>query len=345
MATARSNLIDLDVAQYYHVINRCIRRSFIMGDDPVTGKNYDHRKVWLVNRIKELASIFAIDICAYSILSNHYHVVMHVDRDRCHSWSDDEVLERWGRLYNKSLAQRSSDGVDLSEVELHAIDTQLPTWRERLCDISWFMRTLNEPLARLANKEDQCTGKFWEGRFKSQALLDEGALLTCMAYVDLNPVRANIAKTPETSDFTSIQERIQHYQDEKSSKDSELIADNQLMPFLHEINDKSIHNCPLTETSMIPFTEIEYIELVDWTGRAVRGDKKGEIPYDLQSILHRLDINDKEWMTSATQFESRFRTIIGQVDKMKTVCQHWGKSWLQGMTASQAHYITKASSI
>ena len=341
MATVRCNLIDLDSTAYYHVVNRCIRRAFIMGDDPVTGKNYDHRKEWLIDRIKELASIFAINICAYTILSNHYHIVIHVDRDQADSWSEYEILERWGRLYKNSLAKKASNDGDLSEAEQHAIDIQLSTWRNRLCDISWFMRTLNEPIARQANQEDQCTGKFWEGRFKSQALLDEGALLTCMAYVDLNPIRANIAKTPETSDFTSIQERILHYQEAKTSKNPDQIPNNQLMPFLPEIGKNQVREFCQEDIPLIPFTEIDYIELVDWTGRAVRTDKKGEIPDELKSILHQLEINDTEWITGVTRFEGRFRNIVGHVDKMKAVCVRLGKHWLQGMTASQTHYRTK----
>jgi hypothetical protein len=87
------------------------------------------------------------------------------------------------------------------------------------------MRVLNENIAREANQEDNCTGRFWAvlriltptalvasmhigNRFKSQAILDESALAACMAYIDLNPIRVGLAKTPEASTHTSIQKRI-----------------------------------------------------------------------------------------------------------------------------------------
>ena len=179
------------------------------GDDPVSGRNFDHRKQWLVVRIKELAAVFAIDVCAYAVMSNHYHLVLHVNLEKAENWSDEEVVKHWttlfpsnGKLIETLYLNKKSKA---AEKQLHK---KIDEWRARLTDISWFMRCLNESLARRANREDECTGRFWEGRFKSQALLDEKALVTCMAYVDLNPVRAGITDALDSSDFTSIQERL-----------------------------------------------------------------------------------------------------------------------------------------
>ena len=153
--------------------------------------------------------MFSVDLCAYAVMSNHYHVVIRIDADAVKQWTDQEVANRWMQIFNGPLLMHQYLGnADLTEPELAHVADLFATWRNRLCDLSWFMRCLNEPIARLANAEDHCTGRFWEGRFKSQALLDARAVLACMAYVDLNPIRAAMATTPEQSDYTSIQERI-----------------------------------------------------------------------------------------------------------------------------------------
>jgi len=170
-----------------------VRRAFLCGVDSHTGFNFEHRRQWIVDRIKLLSSVFAIDLCAYAVMSNHYHLVIKIDVDEARQWSDEEVARRWMQIFSGSvLMHQFLANASLTKAELAYIADLLSTWRGRLCDLSWFMRCLNEPIARMANSEDQCTGRFWEGRFKSQALLDVRAVLACMTYVDLNPIRAAI---------------------------------------------------------------------------------------------------------------------------------------------------------
>ncbi len=211
MPRPRNTLLCLDATPYYHCVSRCVRRAFLCGEDIHSGRSFEHRRGWIEQRLLELADIFAIDIAAYAVMSNHYHVVLHVDTERSQAWTECEVAERWHRLFNGTvLSQRYSRGEVLPQAESKALTEVIATWRQRLVSISWFMRCLNEPIARQANQEDDVSGRFWEGRFKSQALLDEKALAACMAYVDLNPIRAKMAQSPETSAHTSIKRRIEH---------------------------------------------------------------------------------------------------------------------------------------
>jgi REP element-mobilizing transposase RayT len=220
-------------------MSRCVRRAFLCGKDDFSGKSYEHRRQWVVDRLKELAEVFAIEICAYAVMSNHYHVVLHVNRKQAESWETREALQRWTILFSGHLlVQRFLANDSMSKAEVQRVEQFAEEYRSRLLDISWFMRCLNEHLAREANKEDGCKGRFWEGRYKSQALLDEQALLTCMAYVDLNPVRAKMAKTLETSDYTSVQERAEQTTKNTARKQPAYLkplrsqGQNQIRPFL-----------------------------------------------------------------------------------------------------------------
>ena len=194
-----------------------------------------------------------------------------------------------------------------SEAEYWQLDRIVATWRERLTSISWFMRCLNEHIARRANREDECTGRFWEGRFKSRALLDEAALLSCMAYVDLNPVRAGISETPEESEFTSIQARIRGAAPENN--DSTECPFPRLMPFRAEV-ERDEGSAPL------PLDTRDYIELVDWTGRIARTDKKGFIPRDAPSALSSLNLNQAQWRTLALEIQQESITMFNGLAKL-----------------------------
>ena len=212
MTRPRSSLISLSDTPWYHVVSRCVRRAFLCGHDAHSGRCFDHRREWIVEWIMRLAAIFSLDVAAYAVMSNHYHIVLRVDVERAKNWSVEEVLQRWTQLFTGPvLVQRylSADRERMKPSEIARVEQFAEEYRERFMNISWFMRILNQNIARQANSEDQVTGHFWEGRFKSQALLDETALLSAMAYVDLNPIRAGIAQTPEESDFTSIKSRIE----------------------------------------------------------------------------------------------------------------------------------------
>ncbi len=311
MPTPREQQIDLSLTQYYHCISRCVRRAYLCGDDQTSGKNFDHRKTWLVDKMKYLTEYFAIEICAYAVLSNHYHLVLRVDEECAQQWGGKEVIERWVALFPMSkAASLLEQGLENVDVENNK---QVDLWRKQLSDISWFMRVLNEGIARRANKEDNCRGRFWESRFKSQALLDEAAVLSCMVYVDLNPIRAKLADRPEESDFTSIKERIIAYQKRKQPK--------QLAPLQSQKK----------QAGRLPIEIQTYIELVDASGRALRSDKRGSIPESLQPILQRIGIQPSSWLETVNHLEHQFETFIGKPISLKIAGQHRGRQRVRGL--------------
>jgi REP element-mobilizing transposase RayT len=284
--------------------------------DTLTGKSYEHRRQWIADRMKQLADIFAIDICSYAVLSNHYHVILHVDTQLAAEWSDQEVIERWGQLFSLPvIVQRYLAKEPITQAESDTVSELLTKWRNRLYDISWFMRCINEPIARQANKEDDCTGRYWEGRYKSQALLDEKALAACMAYVDLNPIRAGLAETPEQSEYTSIQERTHQFKQNPGS-DKESNTPSALLPFAGD----SRQDIP----KGLPFRLTDYLELVEWTGRAIVENKRGYIPDYKPPVLERLQIEPKHWLYMAQHFESRFKGLVGASHTLKAVCRKLG---------------------
>jgi len=214
-------------------------------------------------------------------------------------------------------------GQPLTDELLAQYEEDIATWRKQLYEISWFMRVLNEGIARQANKEENCRGRFWEGRFRSQALLDEAAILTCMAYVDLNPVRACIASTPETSDFTSIQERIRAAHQGAQPKD--------LVP-LKTKNQKKHY---------IPIALDAYIDLIHTSGKVIRNDKKGSIPEDYEHKLANLGIEYKAWISAVQHFETQFEAFVGRPKRIQKIKEK--NQRIRGMGAAKRLFLTEAA--
>jgi REP element-mobilizing transposase RayT len=192
-----------------HVCQKCVRSSYLAGKDVVSGKDYGYRREWIRRRMELLSSVFAIDTLTYAIMSNHMHLVLRTRPDVVEAWSDQEVAYRWLRLFpGKRLEEHLGEPSDVAVEMLVNTPGKIKQLRLRLADVSWFMKALSEPIARLANREDECTGRFWEGRFKAQKIVDEAGLLACAMYVDLNPIRAAMAQSPEASQYTSAYDRI-----------------------------------------------------------------------------------------------------------------------------------------
>lgn len=192
-----------------HCTQRCVRRAYLSGVDAVSGNDYTYRKEWIRQRIEKLASVFGLDILTYAIMSNHLHLVLRSRPDVVNAWSDRQAALRWLQIFPGKRIDEQLGDPTTHDVDMLVNDSErMALVRLRLSDVSWFMRALSEPIARLANRQDKCTGSFWEGRFKAQRLLDESALLACCMYVDLNPVRAAMAESPADSKFTSAYDRM-----------------------------------------------------------------------------------------------------------------------------------------
>ncbi|NRA62753.1 MAG: transposase [Psychrobium sp.] len=298
------------------------------GEDKYSGQNYEHRRQWIVDRLMLLSDIFAIDIAAYAVLSNHYHTVLYVDKGRAEAWSMDDVIARWYRLYHGNLLVDSYlKGDKLSSAHFSAVVDVVNVWRKRLYGISWFMKCLNEHIAREANKEDKCTRKFWEGRFKSQALLDETALLSCIAYVDLNPIRAGMSSSLELSDYTSIQWRIKqlkshqrHIKSIKCNEHSVPLQPKVLVPF------SNVHN-----TNDIPFSLHDYLELVDWSGRHIDPKKTGYIESSEPKLLETLGIEAEIWLEAVKNFRRHYGNFAGGENQLRQCAHCHGQHWYKGV--------------
>ena len=213
MATPRSQLVDTEVPLHYHLVSRCVRRSYLCGHDRTTGKDYNHRKAWFKERLFHLAKYFPVAVDAFSILDNHFHLVVYYDPKECQRWSDEELVFRWTEVFPSPTKTKDAEVIEALKIqrraELLTQPERLQQIRKTLGSLSSFMKHLKQPIAWRANREDDCYGHFFEGRFYSGALLSEEAVLAAMAYVDLNQVRAKIARNIQQCRDSSIFERLQ----------------------------------------------------------------------------------------------------------------------------------------
>ena len=299
MTVARAHLVDPSVTRWYHCVTRCVRRAFLLGEEGCD------RKGWIERRLEELAEIFAVAVAGFAILDNHLHLLVRLDPDVAKGWSDEEVVRRWGRLFPPRDKTRQAVAVSDEWVQERLKDVAwVATARQRLQSLSWFMKCLKEPLSRLANRQEQTRGAFFEGRFKSVAILDDESLLATCAYIDLNPVAAGIAKSPEASPHTSIKQRVEHVQEQGRTEDLKAaeagsVAGSTAAAGLEE----GLWLCPVEDRRRLDsaregmiegFSLGNYLLLVEYTGRLFR-DGKAAISAELAGIFERLGSDAESW--------------------------------------------------
>ncbi len=319
MTTARSQLVDADAPGYYHCISRCVRRAWLCGLDQFTGQSFEHRRGWVEERLLELADIFAVSLYAYAVMSNHVHIVLRVDPAAASELSDEEVAARWVRLFPvQDRGVNDFDACQRKEQALLGNAERIQQCRQRLGSLSWFMRCLNEPIARRANREDACTGRFWEGRYRCQALLDEAALLACMSYVDLNPIRAGMADGVEASEHTSAARRTAEIRGDANT------ASDKLQPVR-----SGVRGVPLSISAGA------YLELIDWTAHLVRPGKCHLGTPAAPSVLSRLGLRERQWQFQVLGIESRYFRAIGGAEALMAKAEAMGQCWLKGLGTAQ----------
>lgn len=343
MTTARRETVVAGQERLYHCTARCVRRAFLCGFDRYSGRSFEHRKGLLLRRIKFLVAVFSIDVAAYAILCNHLHLLL---RNRIYHLGDEDVARRWRLLYPR---RRNPDGspCEPSQCEIAALVSDpayIQELRTRLGSISWFMKSISEYIARFANQEDECKGRFWEGRFSCQRIDTEAAALACAVYIELNQIRAGVADTPEESLFTSIWERIDALSARKELGRVEASASAETVNRLRERGKLDDWLAPIERTDtrhgFLSLSLEEYVTVVDWTGRELKSGKRGRIPNELAPIMERLKINPERWVDSSAHYRSWFCRVVGDAAALASAARTAGKAWLKGVSAARALFHT-----
>ena len=344
-ACPRSEIVHDGEVEVYHAYTRCVRGSFLCGVDRLTGIDYSHRRRWIHEFEKRLASLYGLEIGFHAEMSNHLHLILRSRPDVVESWSEEEVVRRALTIYR---LVKSKDGATIRDVNQNEISIELADprrvacLRKRLSSVSCFMQSLCEHIARRANREDACHGAFFEERFKAKLLADDSSVLVCGIYIDLNQIRAGEAITPEQSSHTSAFDRIQGQKERTegtaSSSNGHAPADGWMCELtLQEGPDVDLRELSRTvsplrasEKGLLSVRLDEYLNLLDWTGRTLRTGSQGAIPAHLAPILQRLGIRETCWTDLVTNFDQLFSHVVGRVGHVAARAAQAGRRWYQG---------------
>ena len=342
VAYARRKLLGRDRKAVYHCWVRCVRRAFLCGLDPLTGRDFSHRRDWILTREEQLAALFAIEVEFHAELSNHLHLMLRSRPDVAKRWSPHEVARRY--LTIMRIAKCMSDDLPLpNEKRIEQAvrnKKRIQQMRRRLSNISWFMGILCENIARRANQEDECTGRFFETRFKCRECADPHGMLICALYVDLNPIKAGEAASPRTARYTSAYQRILAQEQRPNSPNR---ADGWLGELtLREetLQDETIAFSSrwgrrASDLGLLEISLENYLRLLQWTARQLRSGQRTAVPKDVETLLDYLEVNEEAWLDTLQRYDSVFCHAVGTPAALEKVAQRMGRSCLKGASASR----------
>jgi len=326
----------------HHCWNRCVRRAFLCGKDPLTDQDFSHRRDWILKREEQLARLFAIEVEFHAEMSNHLHVVLRTRPDIAERLSREEVARRW--LTITRIAKCMSDGLPQPTTEkieeLIKDKKRIKKMRRRLSKISWFMAILTENIARRANAEDSCSGKFWQSNYRHRECTDMNSILLCGIYVDLNPIKAGEATSPKTARYTSAYQRIQAQSQRKNAKNrsdgwlgelawKDETASDETTAFSSQSKRRA------SDMGLIPISVEDYLKLLNWSAGQLRSGKRSTIPGDLESVLDHMSINEEAWIDTLEDYEDAFCHVVGSPEEIGQVAQRMGRRCLKGVSAGK----------
>lgn len=341
-SSSRRKLLGRARKSVFHCSTRCVRRAYLCGKDPQTGKDHSHRRGWIINREEQLAKLFTIEVEFRAEMSNHLHAVLRTRPEIAKRLPPRDVARRW--LTITKLAKCMSD--DMPEPDEKKIDElvkdkkRIAELRRRLSSVSWFMGILLENIARRANREDGATGRFWEARFRCRECADVSGILLCAIYVDLNPIRAGEADSPETARYTSAYQRIEAQTQRKNARNRAdgWMAELTLRP--ERKADESLAYSSRTgrrasDLGILPMSLEDYLKLLRWTARLLRSGQRSTIPKNLEAILERMDVSHEAWLETVDNYETTFCHVVGSPSSMAEAAQRMDASCLKGAAASR----------
>ena len=345
MVLRRKDVFNRQQVGVYHVTTRCVRQAFLLGDDYQTGHSNHQRKRWIEEWFQSLTDVMLIEICAYAVMDNHTHSILRNRPDLLENMDDVEIAKRLVRLYpGFQCLQALPEEADAERVrELLSDLDELHRRKYLLTDISIFMARWEEAVARRANKVEDKKGRFWEGRFHCQKLLDTASILAATIYVELNPLRANIVELPEYSQYTSLVKRLklvhlasghsmEHLMDSDKLEEQAILkedVENQSSP-------KLVTNVLVCE-QFLPFGRHKYLKVLDYVSRRKRLGKSSTTA-TAEKLLVRLGVEPDRWRKTASTFEESYRLFAGSPELLSQTAVEKKKRCLHGMRTARYVY-------